>query len=110
MYRCVIDAESFYKTYVLFDGVSPLYYDLKDGETLIDTPAPVLKIDQKSDGFVRPLWDGDKWVEGACESEIDEFNRNNPTPDPEPEEPSQLDRVEAQATYTAMMTDTLLEG
>lgn len=29
---------------------------------------------------------------------------------PQPEEtPSQLDRVEAQATYTAMMTDTLLE-
>ena len=33
-----------------------------------------------------------------------------PEPDPVPEEPSQLDRVEAQATYTAMMTDTLLEG
>ena len=32
-----------------------------------------------------------------------------PEPDPEPETPSQLDRVEAQATYTAMMTDTLLE-
>ena len=32
--------------------------------------------------------------------------------DGEPEEtaaPSQLDRVEAQVTYTAMMTDTLLE-
>lgn len=29
---------------------------------------------------------------------------------PEPaEEPTQLDRVEAQVTYTAMMTDTLLE-
>lgn len=29
---------------------------------------------------------------------------------PEPSaEPTQLDRVEAQATYTAMMTDTLLE-
>ena len=29
---------------------------------------------------------------------------------PEPElEPTQIDRVEAQATYTAMMTDTLLE-
>lgn len=25
-------------------------------------------------------------------------------------EPTQLDRVEAQVTYTAMMTDTLLEG
>ena len=33
-----------------------------------------------------------------------------PEPDPVPEEPSQLDRVEAQATYTAMMTDTLLES
>lgn len=32
-------------------------------------------------------------------------------PDPEPEviEPSQLDRIEAQITYTAMMTDTLME-
>lgn len=29
-----------------------------------------------------------------------------PEPDPAP---TQLDRVEAQATYTAMMTDTLLE-
>lgn len=25
-------------------------------------------------------------------------------------EPTQLDRIEAQATYTAMMTDTLMEG
>ena len=33
-----------------------------------------------------------------------------PEPDPVPEEPSQLDRVEAQAVYTAMMTDTLLES
>lgn len=33
-------------------------------------------------------------------------------PDPEPEEqlkPTILDRIEAQVTYTAMMTDTLLE-
>lgn len=28
---------------------------------------------------------------------------------PEPA-PTQLDRIDAQATYTAMMTDTLLEG
>lgn len=34
-----------------------------------------------------------------------------PEPEPEPTpEASQLDRVEAQATYTAMMTDTLLES
>ena len=33
-----------------------------------------------------------------------------PEPEPVPEEPSQLDRVEAQAVYTAMITDTLLES
>lgn len=33
-----------------------------------------------------------------------------PEPEPEPEEqPSQLDIIEAQVTYTALMTDTLLE-
>lgn len=33
-----------------------------------------------------------------------------PEPEPEPEpELTQLDRIEAQVTYTAMMTDTLLE-
>lgn len=34
----------------------------------------------------------------------------DPIPVPEvPEQPSQLDLIEAQVTYTAMMTDTLLE-
>lgn len=32
-----------------------------------------------------------------------------PASEPEPE-PTQLDRIEAQVTYTAMMTDTLMEG
>ena len=35
-----------------------------------------------------------------------------PLPEPDPEadpEPTQLDLIEAQVTYTAMMTDTLLE-
>ena len=32
-----------------------------------------------------------------------------PEPEPELEAPSQLDRVEAQVVYTAMMTDPLLE-
>lgn len=34
-----------------------------------------------------------------------------PEPEPEPEQPTptQLDRVEAQVMYTALMTDTLLE-
>ena len=34
-----------------------------------------------------------------------------PEPQPEPAPaPTQLDRIEAQVTYTAMMTDTLMEG
>lgn len=32
-----------------------------------------------------------------------------PKPEPEPEKPTKLDALEAQVTYTAMMTDTLLE-
>ena len=32
-----------------------------------------------------------------------------PEPEPVEPEPSQFDRIEAQVTYTAMMTDTLLE-
>ena len=31
-------------------------------------------------------------------------------PEPVPDEPTQLDIIEAQVTYTAMMTDTLLGG
>lgn len=42
-------------------------------------------------------------VEWLYDEEAGEFYRE------EPPEPTQLDRVEAQATYTAMMTDTLLE-
>lgn len=32
-----------------------------------------------------------------------------PKPEPAEEQPTQLDLIEAQVTYTAMMTDTLLE-
>ena len=34
---------------------------------------------------------------------------DEPQPVEPEEEPTQLDRIEAQVTYTAMMTDTLLE-
>ena len=46
--------------------------------------------------------DGSIWVDPP---------QPEPVPDPEPvaPQPTQLDRVEAQALYTALMTDTLLE-
>lgn len=49
-----------------------------------------------------------KYEDGACvlrsETEVEEDRAALPPP-----APTQLDRVEAQVTYTAMMTDTLME-
>lgn len=56
------------------------------------------------DGVPRYRWDGTKAVE-RNEEEIEEDRAAQKAP-----APTQFDRVEAQVTYTAMMTDTLLEG
>ena len=50
-----------------------------------------------------------KYEDGACvlRSEAEIAADRDALPKPQP---SQLDRVEAQATYTAMMTDTMMEG
>lgn len=55
-------------------------------------------------------------VESLPEGDVTDYKFINndfihdPLPKPEPStEPSQLDILEAQVTYTAMMTDTLLE-
>ena len=51
-----------------------------------------------------------KLVDGkAVECTAEEIKAQDEANEPE-EQPSQLDRVEAQVTYTAMMTDTLLEA
>lgn len=56
------------------------------------------------DGLLR--W---KYEDGACvlRSEAELAADRDALPKPKP---SQLDRVEEQATYTAMMTDTMMEG
>lgn len=57
------------------------------------------------------VWETLGWCDLTIEdgklTGITPTERPEPEPEPEPE-PTQLDRVEAQATYTAMMTDTLL--
>ena len=58
------------------------------------------------DGIPRYRWDGSAAVLRTAE-EIEADRAALPKPE---DTPTQLDRVEAQATYTAMMTDTLLEG
>lgn len=61
-------------------------------------------------------WEGNVLVDELPEGDISEYLYVNgqyihdPLPEPEPDEqPTQLDMIEAQVTYTAMMTDTLLE-
>ena len=46
------------------------------------------------------VWNGKSWC-------IEQLPELEPIPDPEP---TQLDIIKAQVTYTAMMTDTLLGG
>ena len=75
-----------------------------DGRVLSATfekyaPADSVLVDELPDGNLSDY----RWQDGAFV--LDPL----PEPEPAPETPSQLDRVEAQATYTAMMTDTLLE-
>lgn len=62
-------------------------------------------------------YDGMPQVESLPDGNIGDYRYENeefiydPLPQPEPSapEPSQIDMLEAQITYTAMMTDTLLE-
>ena len=77
----------------------------EDGRVLSATfekyaPDGSVLVDELPDGNLSDY----RWQDGAFVFD--------PLPEPEPVtgEPSQLDRVEAQAVYTAMMTDTLLEG
>lgn len=46
-------------------------------------------------------WNGTNWTRNVDGEQV--------VLEPVGDEPTQLDRVEAQVTYTAMMTDTLLE-
>ena len=55
------------------------------------------------DGIPRYKWDGSVAVL-RTEEELEADRANIPEP-----APTQLDRIEAQVTYTAMATDTLLE-
>lgn len=111
-YCCVIDAEGRYVTYVLILDGNIQYYNLKESENLIDAKPPTYRKYAGADGFVNPLWNVETsaWVEGATDVEISAWEEQHPAPSIPDSEPTQLDRVEAQAVYTAMMTDTLLES
>lgn len=85
------------------------------GWTLIEEGAPCDRLNlaqshyldgglRTCDGILR--W---KYGDGACVLRSEEELAADRDALPKPQ-PSQLDRVEAQVTYTAMMTDTMMEG
>lgn len=46
---------------------------------------------EPTQGLYAPKWDGDKWVEGATQEEIDELTKHRPH---EPTESERLDNLE----------------
>lgn len=67
---------------------------------LPSTPDTMTKVDSLPEGNINDyLYVNGKYVYDPI-----------PTPEPPDPEPTDFDRLEAQVTYTAMMTDTLLEG
>ena len=91
-HSCVIDAQNFYKTFVLVllveneEGQQEeiiQYYTLQDGEQLVDTAPPVMRPYAGAAGFISPKWDADAaaWVEAAPKAPEPEPGLE---PDPEP--------------------------
>lgn len=96
-HSCVIDAQNLYKTFVLVLLVENeehqqeeqiQYYELLEGEMLVDTAPPVMRPYAGAVGLVRPKWDADtaQWVEDASMEEIAAWEKEHPAPEvPEPE-------------------------
>lgn len=97
-YACVLDAEGFYKTLVLLLGElgeeQIQYYTLQEGERLLEREAPNHKPYADADGFIKPKWSTQIWVEGATAEEISAWERQHPAPEPTP---PTSDEINAQA-------------
>lgn len=96
-HSCVIDAQNLYKTFVLVLLVANeehqqeeqiQYYELLEGEMLVDTAPPVMRPYTGADGFVAPKWDKatSAWVEAASAEEIAAWEAEHPAPErPQPD-------------------------
>lgn len=98
-HSCVIDAQNLYKTFVLVLLVENQehqqeekvqYYELQEGEQLIDTAPPNMRPYAGAVGFVSPKWDSDTsaWMEGATEDEISSWESEHPAPETATLQPS----------------------
>ena len=84
---CVIDAQGFYKAYVLVqtddEKQNVVGYTLQAGEMLVDSDTtPDRKQHAGGAGFVKPRWDESAaaWVEGATAEELAAWEAEHPDP------------------------------
>lgn len=61
---CVIDSSGRFVT------VADRDYELRDGEQFVETAPPVFRPAAGYPGFVKPIWNGEKWTEGATFDEM----------------------------------------
>ena len=102
-YACVVDAEGHYKTLVLLileanpetgqETPRVQHYTLQEGETLVETAVPPLRLHAGTPGFVRPRWDGGKWVEAAKKAEIAAWEAEHPDPNARTPEEQLADKL-----------------
>ena len=119
---CVIDTDSFYKTFVLVllnevpdeDGEGTTVeediqnYNLQEGEQLVDSNPPVMRPYAGASGFIKPMWSGTEWIESATSEEIESWESEHPAPEPveEPDDPTDLaSRVESLEANSATKDD-----
>ncbi len=62
-----------YKDVFLLTADEIEQFELEEGQELIETPKP-----SGVNAFVKPFWDGEKWIEKATQEEIDEHNYRPP--------------------------------
>lgn len=117
-YACVLDTNGFYKTFVLLlltpqmegeDAWIVQYYELNEGERLVDTMPPLTKAHAGADGLIRPKWENatDTWTEGATEEEIAAWEQEHPAPEPPP--PTAMDKLQEENHLLAARVAALSE-
>ena len=89
-HSCVIDTQNLYKTFVLVRLVQMYQeqewkvqdYTLAEGERLVDTAPPIMRLYAGAQGLVCPKWDSDTatWIEAATEDEIAAWEAEHPAP------------------------------
>jgi hypothetical protein len=62
---CVIDSSGQFVTVADRDS-----YDLREGEQFVETAPPVFRPAAGYPGFVKPIWNGEKWTESATFHEM----------------------------------------